>query len=62
MKKQVIKIELTKEEADYLSGLVEGQLSKLIFLDEKKREKKPVKKDIKIFSSIGEKFITTSPC
>ena len=42
MKKQVIKIELTKEEADYLSGLVEGQLSKLIFLDEKKREKKMI--------------------
>jgi hypothetical protein len=57
-KKHKMKIELTKKEADYLSSLVETQLTKLTILDREYREKEPIRRDFKVAQSLERKFLS----
>jgi hypothetical protein len=53
-KEKNIKLDLTKEEAGYLSSLVEAQVSRLSVLDKKNLAKKPFKEEYKVFNRLGE--------
>lgn|GEM_PF-2825065 len=63
MKKQtpLTKVEFTKKEVEYLSSLVEAQVSRLLVLDSKERSKQPFKQEYRIFNKLGDKLsIVTS--
>lgn len=58
MKKQkpFTKVELTKKETEYLSSLVEAQVSRLLILDSKERSKQPFRQEYRVFSKLGDKL------
>ena len=49
-----VKLDLTKKEAEYLSSLVEAQVSRLITVGKKDRETKPYKEEYRVFNKLGE--------
>ncbi len=51
-----VKVELTAKEADYLSSLVEAQVSRLLVLPNKERAKQPLKEEYQVFDKLGEKL------
>ncbi len=52
--KKTIKLDLTEKEAEYLSSLVEAQVSRLSILKQKDLAKKPFKEEYKVFNKLGE--------
>jgi len=52
--KKTIKLDLTEKEAEYLSSLVEAQVSRLSILKQKDLAKKPFKEAYKVFNRLGE--------
>lgn len=55
-----IKVELTKDEADFLSGLVEGQKARIELLGKRQRELRAIKKDEAIASKLEQKLVAFS--
>ena len=53
-KNKDIKLDLSGKEAEYLSSLVEAQVSRLLTLDKKDLDKKPYKEEYRVFNKIGE--------
>ena len=56
MKQEKRKIELSPEEIEYISGLVEAQRSKIDLLDEKYRKQEVIKDELKTTEQIGKKL------
>lgn len=54
VKETSIKLNLTKKEAEYLSSLVEGQVSRLLVLNKRELAKTPFKEEYKVFNKLGE--------
>lgn len=55
-----IKLEITREEADFLSGLVEGQIARIELLGKKQRELKSIKEDEVLASKLERKLLAFS--
>ncbi len=51
-----VKVELTSKEVDYLSSLVEAQVSRLLVLPNKERAKQPFKEEYQVFHKLGTKL------
>ncbi len=49
-----VKLDLTHKEAQYLSSLVEAQVSRLSVLKQADLAKKPFKEEYKVFNKLGE--------
>ena len=49
-----IKLDLTRKEAEYLSSLVEAQVSRLVVLKKSDLQKKPYKEEYRVFNKLGE--------
>lgn len=49
-----IKLDLSKKEAEYLSSLVEAQVSRLLTLKQKDLARTPFKEEYKVFTKLGE--------
>lgn len=49
-----VKLDLTQKEAQYLSSLVEAQVSRLLVLKQKDLAKQPFKEEYKVFNKLGE--------
>lgn len=54
LKNKTINLKLTKKEVEYLSSLVEAQVSRLSTLKQKDLTKKPFKEEYKVFNRLGE--------
>lgn len=53
IKGKSVKLDLTKKEAEYLSSLVEAQVSRLLVLDKKDLAKKHYKEEYRVFNKLG---------
>jgi len=53
-KNKDVKLSLTKKEAEYLSSLVEAQVSRLLVLNKKDLAMKPYKEEYKVFNKLGD--------
>lgn len=51
--KKNVKLDLTKKEAEYLSSLIEAQVSRLLTLKKEDLDKKPFKEEYRVFSKLG---------
>ncbi len=51
---KTIKLNLTAKEVEYLSSLVEAQVSRLSTLKQKDLAKKPFKEEYRVFNKLGE--------
>jgi len=48
-----VTLAITKKEAEYLSSLIEAQVSRLMILTKRDLAKKPYKDEYKIFNKLG---------
>lgn len=53
-----VNVELTKKEVEYLSSLVEAQVSRLLILNPAERSKKPFREEYQVFNKLGGKLFT----
>jgi hypothetical protein len=51
---------LSKKEVEYLSSLVEAQVSRLLILNPKERAKQPFKEEYQVFNKLGGKLSVTA--
>lgn len=49
-----VKLDLTQKEAQYLSSLVEAQVSRLLILKQKDLARKPLKEEYRVFNKLGQ--------